>query len=256
VVSCFASLTLLGVISCSLAVSFDGYRPNAGQRTNDGGTAPTGSFPPAVAPSGGDGSGPGSNGPSNPPPFVGPDSAPTCPSISPFDATGLRWQVPRVIPASCTDADVLALRAYLDTHPSPSLAGMKSAADAGCADCVVGSEDDATWAPILANTAGSFGRLNVGGCVALETGDSRCGEAYQHLFDCQTAACAACSMRSAFVTLDICRLAASTGSCKAYDDVVSLVCGVAGRSVAQNACAGAEFAFEGPIRAQCIQPPP
>jgi hypothetical protein len=167
-----------------------------------------------------------------------------CPQV---DATTLAWKVPTAASSSCSEADLTALVAYVDGHGAASIADLKgSVASAACASCIFGNETDATWASILANAAGGFGRTNQGGCIALVTGDVSCGKAYQNTFDCRFGSCGG----------DPACIAKRTKcECKSLFDLTALVCG-AQIGPAETACTGNKYTFEGIIRVQCIASPP
>jgi hypothetical protein len=121
--------------------------------------------------------------------------------------------------------------------------------NATCRACISGAQSSATWAPLLEDSMGQLAELNVGGCIAIASGNASCGKAYQNWFDCRFEACAACAQADLSTCLDAASQAG--GACVNAVNNVSTVCGSA-ITAADTACQGTSFVFEGAIKAQCI----
>lgn len=168
------------------------------------------------------------------------------------DATKLPWKSPNVSAiGSCSQKELDDLNAFLKGKPDAKYSEWKTAIpNAACSACVFGKDADATWAPLLENDKGELVGLNVGGCIAIASGNDKCGQAYQNWFDCGFEACADCPADDSDA-FGACRNAANKYGCKkAIDDVIA-VCG-APIDDAEKACDGTAYVFEGPIKAQCI----
>ncbi len=176
----------------------------------------------------------------------------TCPTTDAIDATTFPWKPPAIIAGACSNAELSAFVAYVDTHADPQTwkAGITNPT---CQSCVFATETT-TWPPMILNGAGQLAQLNVGGCIAIASGKEACGKGYQQWRDCYLEACADCpdGDSNAFSK---CVTAANKTACKkAFEDVVDPSgCGDAQTAGdAETACDGTKYVFEGPIRAQCI----
>lgn len=181
------------------------------------------------------------------------DSGPggLCPNPDEIDATALPYQPPRVLPGSCSAADLNAFVTYVDGHDDPST-WKTSIANLTCRACVFGPESGGTWAPLLEDAAGAMSRLNVGGCIAIASGVDACGKSYQQWRDCYLEACSDCpdGDSNAFSK---CVTSANKTACKKALDAVVPACGsVDVAADAETACDGDKYVFEGPFRAHCI----
>ena len=176
-----------------------------------------------------------------------------CKGLEEVDATQLPWKAPYKELGACTATELKTLVDYVEANDTAKYADWKkSVTNAACNGCIFGKEADATWRPLLENANGELVGLNVGGCIAIASGNEKCGQAYQNWFDCGFEACADCPADDS-AAFSKCRTAANSakGGCKkALDNVVS-VCGAA-IDTAEPACDGTKFVFEGPIKAQCI----
>jgi hypothetical protein len=176
----------------------------------------------------------------------------TCKGTTPVDATQLPWKSPTKTIGACSEAELKTLVDYLAANDTAKYADWKKQiGNAACNACMFGKEADATWAPLAENAAGDLTVLNVGGCIAIATGNDKCGQSYQNWFDCRFEACADCPSGDT-ASLQKCLSAASKGGCKAAFDAVGTVCGDQAISDGETACQGDKYVFEGPIRAQCI----
>jgi hypothetical protein len=175
-----------------------------------------------------------------------------CPTLTPIDATLLPWAPPAISAGACSSAELAALVTYVDTHPAAKYPDWKaSVANAACASCIFGKEADVMWRPMLEDAAGALLGLNVGGCIAIASGNQACGKSYQNWFDCRFEACTDCAAGDT-AALQKCLTAASKGACKNAFDAVGTICGDTAIGDAETACSGDKFVFEGPIKAQCI----
>jgi hypothetical protein len=179
-----------------------------------------------------------------------------CPDNTPIDQTQLPWAPPAKTPGACSAADLNTLVNYLTANPSATYAQWKAAGvpNATCRACVFGSETAAQWAPLAENASGALTVLNVGGCIAIASGNTTCGKAYQNWFDCRFEACAGCP--SGDPSLQTCLASASKagGACYAAFQAVDTTCGATAIGNAEALCddPSAKYVFEGPIKAQCI----
>jgi hypothetical protein len=177
-----------------------------------------------------------------------------CTGTLPISPAALLWRSPFLAAGSCTQAELDALVLYVDGNPAASYVDWKaSVTDPTCASCIFGLVSATTWKPLLANATGTLVEQNVGGCIAIASGNDSCGRAYQNWFDCRFQACSDCASGDS-VALAKCQIASTKtgGSCKTYFDAVVPACTDKGISDAETACTGAKFVFEGSIRAQCI----
>lgn len=176
----------------------------------------------------------------------------TCPSKDPIDATQLPWKSPTKRIGACGDKDLKDLVDYVANNSMAQYADWKkSVANAACSACIFGKETDATWMPLLENAKGQLVGLNVGGCIAIASGNDKCGQSYQNWFDCRFQACTDCPT-SDTAALQKCLSAASKSACKTAFNDVTKVCTDTVIADAEAQCQGAKFVFEGPIKAQCI----
>lgn len=179
----------------------------------------------------------------------GPGEPSTCPTEDPIDATKAPWKSPTIAPGSCTEADLTKMGSDLGAQGG-TIAKMKEgiATDA-CRNCVF-AQDGATWAPLVENASGQLTNLNVGGCIAIASGNDDCGKAYQQFRSCYLAACEQCD-EGAFQS---CTGKAVNGTaCRdAVQDLLDACGGEAPLTAAETACQNTAYVFEAPIRAQCI----
>ena len=186
------------------------------------------------------------------PPSSGKADAGACPSTRTIESASLPWKPPASAVGSCVLSDLLGLTAYVDAHADTTLALLETEGvpNATCRACIFGSDATASWAPIVVNAVGGIGALNLGGCIAIATGSTACGEAYQNWYDCQNVACDACAEGSG---ADACHTASTAdgGACKGVLDHLRDTCGATVNDAATR-CGGSRYAFEGPVKAQCI----
>jgi hypothetical protein len=183
------------------------------------------------------------------------DSAPgACGGTLAVDPTVLTWKSPTKTVGACSAADLDALVTYVENNSSAQYSAWKgSVTKKACSACIFGLESATAWAPLLEDAKGQLVGLNVGGCIAIASGNDKCGKAYQNWFDCGFEACTDCPSGDS-AALSKCRSASNKagGGCKSYFDAVTTVCTDAVVSDAETACTGAKYVFEGPIKAQCI----
>jgi hypothetical protein len=176
----------------------------------------------------------------------------TCPTLDPIDATALPWKSPTKLLGACTAKELSDLVTYVDANSSAKYADWKkTVTGASCSSCIFGKETDATWKPLLEDAKGQLVGLNVDSCIAIASGNDKCGQSYQNWFDCRFEACTDCADGDT-AALQKCLTNASKGACKKAFDDVGTVCGDTAIGDAETACTGDKFVFEGPIKAQCI----
>jgi hypothetical protein len=256
-----AALSFLGGLVASTGGGACGGAVNS--LPQEGGVSAGGSGTPGgssdAAASGGEGGASGSSGTSGAvdsgsggPPLDAGHTA-VCTGTLPVSPAALLWKSPYEGPGSCSQAELDALVAFVAANPAAKYAEWKaSVANATCASCIFGLASAPTWTPLLEDALGALVEQNVGGCIAIASGNDSCGRAYQNWFDCRFLACSDCPSGSA--ALSMCQTAASKagGGCKTYYDAVVPACTDAVVSNAETTCAGTKYFFEGPIRAQCI----
>jgi hypothetical protein len=175
-----------------------------------------------------------------------------CKGTTTVDATALPWKSPAKDIGACSADELKGLVDFLSANDTAKYAEWKTKiTNPACNACVFGKESEATWKPLLENAAGDLVGLNVGGCIAIASGNDACGKSYQQWFDCRFEACADCPSGDT-TSLQKCLTAASKGGCKAAFDAVGTVCGDAAIGDYETACDGVKYVFEGPIKAQCI----
>jgi len=175
-----------------------------------------------------------------------------CGDCGGIDATSFPWKPPTRAPGSCTDADVGAMIAFIETTPTATFEQLQeSITNVACRDCVFATETT-TWAPIVLNAAGTgVVALNVGGCPAILSGKEDCGRKIQQWNDCLDEACVDCS------GFPECPETARKKDCKnAFDAMIRpTACGdAASAQAAMDACNRPEdkYTFIGGVRAQCV----
>ncbi len=176
-------------------------------------------------------------------------SGPSCPPADPIDATKLPSKPPAIKTNSCTTADLTDFAEFVEGNDDSST-WKASIKNSTCRSCIYGLETAATWAPIVENGTGELVQFNVGGCIAMASGNDACGKAYQQEFECRNEACGDCSPDTA--SFQKCGVAARNEACKAAVDAVRSICGTK-LDAAETACTEkVRYVFEGPIKAQCI----
>ncbi|MBX3186049.1 MAG: hypothetical protein KF819_03500 [Labilithrix sp.] len=179
------------------------------------------------------------------------DNNATCPTTEEIDAKKLPWKPPTIAPGACTDKDLAAFVKFVDSADNNDYKQWKgSVQNTRCRDCIFG-KDGQTWSPMVENAQGDLAVLNVGGCVAIATGNEACGKAYQNWVDCRISACSTCPGGEPRA-VQSCLSKANDGACKAAFTEVGTVCGEDKVADAEKACKGSKYIFEGPIKAQCI----
>jgi len=183
---------------------------------------------------------------------TGAPAAGTCPTLDAIDATALPWKAPTKLTGACTEKELSDLVTYVGANSGAKYADWKKTVSGlSCSSCIFGKETDATWKPLLEDASGQLVGLNVGGCIAIASGNEKCGQSYQNWFDCRFEACTDCPNGDT-AALQKCLAAASKGACKKAFDDAGTVCGDTAIGDAETACKGDKFVFEGPIKAQCI----
>ena len=136
-----------------------------------------------------------------PPADAGVPSVDAAAKCAPANVQGYvpRWTPPKAPQSACTQAELAAYGACLDTNnPSSSAclawSGADASTSAACRSCVADSKaTDPAWGPLVdVGTNGSDRQLNVSGCLAIVLHDSGsgCAGSFQALQECESAACA------------------------------------------------------------------
>jgi len=182
----------------------------------------------------------------------GPTGPATCPTRDVVDTTKFPWKPPTRAPSSCTQAELDAFTTSFGS--SKDLAAAKaSIPNVTCRDCI-SAKESATWAPLVESATGGPTFVNVGGCIAIATDNDACGMAYQRWSDCRVEACDDCPAGDGF-SLRRCLGEASQKGVACETALAALLTQCGSDRILANAeaaCASTQFAFEGPIRAQCV----
>lgn len=177
-----------------------------------------------------------------------PDS---CLDPTPIDATDYPYAAAKRAKGACTEAELDALVDYVtELNGAPDLATWKGKVGPTCAECAFTEVAATSWGPIL-TANGAFETISVGGCIEIKSGKQACGEAFQRVVWCRIGACSSlCETKQEF---DDCvdDLAVFDGPCWAAYNTMITACG-ANFDDYQTQCRGTTYAFEEPIRAQCI----
>lgn len=180
-----------------------------------------------------------------------------CKGVTEVDTSNFPWKSPAKTVGACTSKDLDGLVTYLKANKEAKYADWKTAIkDPTCVSCVFGKDTDAAWKPLAENEKGQLSVLNVGGCIAIASGNDKCGQAYQAWFDCGFEACNDCPADDSDA-FSKCRTAAigAKGGCKKAGAAILTACGGEKQTAdAEAACEGSPqgYVFEGPIKAQCI----
>lgn len=183
------------------------------------------------------------------------DSAPIscCGTCDAIDATKFPYRSPLRKPGSCTDAEVDAMIAFVDTNPTATFEQLQdSITNVACRECVF-AEETSKWAPIVLGAAStSVVAINVGGCFTIATGEEACGRAHQQLRSCAAEACVDCPNDEGPDSFLSCVETRASRICqKAFDDRATLCGGAKAVADAEALCAG-KYTFVGSVRAQCV----
>lgn len=184
-----------------------------------------------------------------------PEEPASCLSTDPIDATRFSYAKALTSRGACTDDELQKLSAFFKAKTSANedvLASewSKEVSD-DCAKCAFGAEDAAEWSPILIKDD-KLENVNRGGCVELLSGKEACGQAYQQVTQCRLEACLVkCETQDEFTACLQDAEGIFTGPCKESYDRMDKECG-SNLGAYEQACRGAEWTFEGPIKVQCI----
>jgi hypothetical protein len=157
----------------------------------------------------------------------GADSGAACAPV-PLGSWTPTWKAPTGIhQAKCTEAEIDELLPSCVNMPEPPACEATKAKYANCAACMFTDDTQAQLGPMIHFVSSTHYRdRNVGGCLALLSGDTSatsCGARVNAAYDCAVAACApGCKLDdfSDLVSFNACADAASDvgGECKAYAD--------------------------------------
>lgn len=131
-----------------------------------------------------------------------------------FDAATIAWKPPSAPTLSCTSTqlDEYANACFGSSTTQP-VCDAWIAANGTCYACMVTDINAATSGPFV--TVAGWLQANIGGCIALVSGDSSatsCGAKQQIADDCNLVACAACDIN----TFGDCSSVAATSVCSPY----------------------------------------
>ncbi len=135
------------------------------------------------------------------------------------------WTPPKAPSSACTQADLTAYGACLDSGGGTSAgcaawSAVDAGASAACRTCVADSKaTDPAWGPLVdVGTSGSDRQLNVSGCLAIVLHDTGagCAGTLQALQECEAAACADNCAGDSTAALSACTFAADGNGCSNY----------------------------------------
>jgi len=145
-----------------------------------------------------------------------PDAGPGC-VPSPVDASDFTWMPPDAPDASaCSDQQIADY--YTNCLPGTGNScttweGVTS--NANCEKCIITSESAASWGALV-EVANHVVYPNIGGCIALETGDTSstgCGAKAWYASQCLDLSCSDNCASAAFTDYQACTQAAQTQTC-------------------------------------------
>jgi len=157
------------------------------------------------------------------PPDVGvPDTGPTCMPSATVNMSDITWTPPRSPnPAGCSDVQIQDY--YTQCLPGTGTCNTWITENMSCYTCLFSTAyKDSSFGPIISNGSGVV-YANIGGCIALELGDTSstgCGAHEWELSECEDLACSAncpvTSDPSSFTAYQACTSTAETGVCDSY----------------------------------------
>ena len=144
----------------------------------------------------------------------------TCPSLDPIDAHGPPLEVARrSSTGACTEKELSDLVTYVDANSTREVRRLEEDGHAARPAAPASSARRPTrpGSPSSRTRKGQLVGLNVGGCIAIASGNEKCGQSYQNWFDCRFEACTDCPNGDT-AALQKCLSAASKGACKTAFD--------------------------------------
>jgi hypothetical protein len=134
------------------------------------------------------------------------------------DATSVTWTHPRAIqPYGCSAQQIQDYIAIcIDGTNTTISCTAWATANATCNTCVYSQDSDSIYAATIYMTTSQYIYANVGGCIALLTGDSSdtgCGAKAWKATECEDSACSACMTDADYNT---CTATSDTGTCATF----------------------------------------
>jgi hypothetical protein len=141
------------------------------------------------------------------------------PGCTPSDVSisDLYWTPPATPnPTACTDTQIADYYTNCLPGSGTSCSTWESVqANADCATCLITQESASAWGPLIA-VPNNVVYANIGGCIALVTGDTSstgCGALAWEASQCTDMACSDNCIGAAFTDYQACTQAARTGTC-------------------------------------------
>jgi hypothetical protein len=149
-------------------------------------------------------------------PDTGPqETGPTC-SPSDVNAADLTWTPPRPInPSGCSDAQIAGYYAACLNGGSGCSTFEGANANKACVACINSNITDTAYGPLIA-VPNNVVYANIGGCIALVTGDvssTGCGAKAWEASECEDKACSDNCVGAQFADYQNCTKAAASGTC-------------------------------------------
>jgi hypothetical protein len=183
----------------------------------------------------------------------GDDTGP-CLADNPIDAAQFPYSKAVKAPGACTTKDLEELATFFKAKAGAEdikMSDWAKVVSAGCAKCVFTDTAEAEWGPILTKDD-KLEDVNRGGCIEIVSGKPACGEAYQQVASCRIEACVQnCKTQQEFGECLQDAQAIFSGPCQGAFDTLSKECGD-NLGAYEQACKGATWTFEGPVKVQCI----
>ena len=148
---------------------------------------------------------------SGPPQEAGPTCTPTD-----VNAADLTWTPPRPInPSGCSDAQIAGYYAACLNGGSGCSTFEGATANKACVACINSLSTDSAYGPLIA-VPNNVVYANIGGCIALVTGDTSstgCGAKAWEASECEDKACSDNCQGAQFADYQKCTNAAAQGTC-------------------------------------------
>jgi len=143
------------------------------------------------------------------------EAGPTC-SPSDVNQADLTWTPPRAInPSGCSDAQIAGYYAACLNGGSGCSTFEGAAANKNCVACINSQITDSAYGPLIA-VPNNVVYANIGGCIALTTGDvssTGCGAKAWEASECEDKACSDNCVGAQFADYQKCTNAAASGTC-------------------------------------------
>jgi hypothetical protein len=143
------------------------------------------------------------------------EAGPTC-SPSDVNQADLTWTPPRAInPTGCSDAQIAGYYAACLNGGSGCSTFEGAANNTACVKCINSLSTDSAYGPLIA-VPNNVVYANIGGCIALTTGDvssTGCGAKAWEASECEDKACSDNCAGAQFADYQKCTNAAASGTC-------------------------------------------